>query len=334
MSQDQSNVSNGTLNGQPKRFLKKGEGLKRFAAYKPPPPTTTTKTQRRQTFVRFKLDNKLKRDQHYLHPDILLDDSINLSTEIPKIAPPKIMHTPIRPNHRLALGTLNPQESQNIISDSQINGNIDNLLKKIQERKSSLEKEERNEAFLFASPTMSNQGNDKNIEDVKNNIRSDSSGSDGDDRDNYDEGASELSDSVPQRVTKAKSTAQQKLKRPQRKPTVVDKQSQVSPTFDLSTPAPGNCIIALGRQIQQIQETVNELKEKIKHCECGALASQPTTRRPTTRSQAKAKSTTSDKTNRPSADADNNNPTIKLLNCLNSKIDQLRENFEGINLDR
>lgn len=221
MSQDSNSLSQDQNNGQPKRFLKKGEGLKRFAAYKPPPPTTTTKTQRRQTFVRFKLDNKLKRDQHYIDPDILLDDSINLSTEIPKIAPPKIMHTPVRPNHRPALGTLNSQE------------------------------------------------------------------------------------------------------------------------FDLSTPLPGNCIIALGRQIQQIQETVNELKEKVKNCECGALM--PQRRRPTTRSQAKAKSssssstttttTLSDKT-RPSADADNNNPAVKLLNCLNDKIDQLREDFEEMSLKK
>lgn len=238
MSQDQNDVSTNTPNGQPKRFLKKGEGLKRFAAYKPPPPTTTTETQKRQTFVRFKLENKLKRDQHYIDPDILLDDSINLSTEIPKIAPPKIMHTPIRPNHR----PLAP------ISHSQINGNIDNLLKKIEERKSSLEEERRSEATQFASPTLSPH---KHL----NNHHCDS------DSDREE----------------------------QRKPTTIDRQVQVSPTFDLSTPVPGDSVLALAQHLQKLQQTVNELQEKIKNCECGNLAPRPAARRPTTRSQARAK---------------------------------------------
>lgn len=87
----------------PKRFLKKGEGLKRFAAYKPPLPVSTSQLQRRQTFVKFKQDLK-KSNPSY--PDLPEDDSINLSTEVPKIAPPKIMHTPLRPM-RTALGTSN-----------------------------------------------------------------------------------------------------------------------------------------------------------------------------------------------------------------------------------
>jgi len=95
-----------TCSGPPKKFLKKGEGLKRFAAYKPPPPVSTNKFQRRQTFVKFKLDNRIK-PSHFIDPELLSNESINLSTEIPKIAPPKIMHTPVRPN-RQALGALKP----------------------------------------------------------------------------------------------------------------------------------------------------------------------------------------------------------------------------------
>lgn len=88
----------------PKKFLKKGEGLKRFAAYNPPLPTTSKKVgQRRKTFVKFKLDT--------FYPDILNDESINLSTEIPKIAPPKIIHTPIKPS-RQALGAYNYSDSR------------------------------------------------------------------------------------------------------------------------------------------------------------------------------------------------------------------------------
>lgn len=70
----------------PKRFLKKGEGLKRFAAYNPPLP--------RKTFVRFQ-------------PNLPSDESLNISlTDTPKIGPPKTIHTPIRPN-RAALAALN-----------------------------------------------------------------------------------------------------------------------------------------------------------------------------------------------------------------------------------
>ena len=66
--------------------------------------------ERRQTFVRFRFDesknlNTKREPANFIPLEILNDDSINLSTEIPKIAPPKIIHTPIRPN-RQALGTI------------------------------------------------------------------------------------------------------------------------------------------------------------------------------------------------------------------------------------
>lgn len=221
MSTDQNEV---TCTGPPRRFLRKGEGLKRFAAYKPPLPSTVKKVERRQTFVRFKMDlnkSSVEREPaHFIPPEILNDDSINLSTEIPKIAPPKIMHTPIRPN-RQPLSTIRPN-GQTIDPPS--------------------------------SPSLS----------------------------------------------------------------------------------PKNFILALGRQIQQIEATVNELKDKVKSCECGAFGPPPahiTRRRPTTRSSARAaKAKASDNNNtRPSADADN---TPKEINNLVDKISDLRSKLEGMQLRR
>lgn len=221
-----------------RRFLKKGEGLKRFAAYKAPLPTTVKKMERRKTFVKFNLVNqsKMKSSQdsplHFLPPEILNDDSINLSTEIPVIPPPKIMHTPVRPKRQ-------------------------------------------------ALVTMTN----------------------------------------------------------------------------LSSPAPGNCVLAVDRQIQLIESTIHELKETIERCECGVLkpqAPKPTekpktrSRRPVTRATAKAaksqpspksdKSSTSteandeDKNTRPSAEADNCNSTKRLLNNLVQEITELKAKISSIRL--
>lgn len=115
----QQQPQNPSCPGPPRKFLKKYEGLKRFGGlYKPPlPQASVGKVQRRQTFVKFKLDHNItnrgvSNDSSIYYPEILRNDSINLSTEIPKIAPPKIMHTPIRPN-RQALGTLNSQHNLN-----------------------------------------------------------------------------------------------------------------------------------------------------------------------------------------------------------------------------
>lgn len=95
---------------KPKKFLKKGEGLKRFAAYNPAPPTTVKKVGRRKTFVKFKLDE--------FHPELFANDSINLSTEIPKIAPPKIIHTPVKTRPAQTFGNINEYEDFNDEQDS------------------------------------------------------------------------------------------------------------------------------------------------------------------------------------------------------------------------
>jgi hypothetical protein len=233
MSQDQNEAIN---NGPPKRFLKKGEGLKRFAAYKPPPPTTAKKVDGRQTFVRFRLENNksnVKREPplHFIPPEILYDDSINLSTEIPKIAPPKIIHTPVRPNRQRSYST-SPD--------------------------------------VTCSPEL-----------------------------NFSRCVSQAS--------------------------------------DLCTPVPGSTILALSQQIQQIESTVNELREKLNNCQCGAVAPKPATRRrPTTRAASRAaKSQPGDTDNKPngqSVDADKENSIRKVLNNLTDDVAQLRARFQDINL--
>jgi hypothetical protein len=233
MSQDQNEVIN---TGPPKRFLRKGEGLKRFAAYKPPLPTTAKKAERRQTFVRFRLDtnkSNTKREPplHFIPPEILNDDSINLSTEIPKIAPPKIIHTPVRPNRQRSYST-----SPDVTCSPELN-----------------------------------------------------------------------------------------LSR------------RVSRTSDLCTPIPGSTILALSQQIQQIESTLNELREKLNNCECGVVKPPPTTRRrPTTRAASRAaksqSSDTDNKTNGQSADADKENSIRKVLNNLTDDVAQLRARFQEINL--
>lgn len=93
-------------NDQKRNFLRRGEGLKRFGEYNPPLPTTLKKVERRKTFVKF----AEPKDTLKFLPKEIFEDSINLSTEIPKIAPPKIIHTPLRPK-RHALGTIINQDS-------------------------------------------------------------------------------------------------------------------------------------------------------------------------------------------------------------------------------
>lgn len=275
MSLEQNYINN----EPPRRFLKKGEGLKRFAAYKPPLPTTTKKPiERRQTFVRFRLDqNKLKTNPvaHFIPPEILNDDSINLSTEIPKIAPPKIIHTPIRPN-RHALGTLTNES--HLFTDTKIDRNIDSLYKKIEEKKVSL---------------------------------------DGGQEDQHDCHEGSFTVFVEEQSS----------------------QHEVRRAHDLSKPTAGSAILALGRQIEQMEATLNELQEKLKNCECCNSVQQPketARRRPTTRAASRAaKSRTNDadrKQNGPSAPADNEYPIRKVVNSLRDDMVQLKAKFKVIDL--
>lgn len=308
LSTDQNAVNT----GPPKRFLRKGEGLKRFAAYKPPLPTTTKKVERRQTFVRFRLDPKnlgVRREPaHFVPPDILNDDSINLSTEIPKIAPPKIIHTPIRPS-RHALGTLTNESS--LFNESQINGNIDSLFKKIEEKKSTLN--EKDDSFFDDhSTSFSCQHHDDNDNDK--------------DHDNYNVAAQHLQQRDTSTPSRHQIIKDEPVRQPKRQP------KQAGRMADLSTPAPGTSIVALGKQIYQIESTVNELREKLKKCECGAMAqpSQTIRRRPTTRAAARAaksKESDNNKSDRPSADADNN-PIEKLILSLADHVAQLKLKYD------
>lgn len=285
------------IDNRPKKFLKKGEGLKRFAAYNPPLPTTTKKChQRRKTFVKFKLDN--------FYPDILNDESINLSTEIPKIPPPKIIHTPIKPS-RQALGAHNYNDSK-----SEQSPNIDppsrryntRARKALSENVPSCETTKREpktrrklkavvERYERLPATDGNPTNTPAAESGTTELtESQISG-------NIDDllekvakmkailGDKELNNSLDQSDEEASDGSHEadRLDAPQ-------KTNQVH--FDLSTPQPGSYILALGQQIQQIESTVNELKEIIKNCTCGKIfqSEQPSTKpgpiRKTTRSKA------------------------------------------------
>lgn len=302
----------------PKKFLKKGEGLKRFAAYNPPLPVATNKCQRRQTFVKFKLDNQLKKQTSasFIPPEILYNESINLSTEIPKIAPPKIMHTPVRPvrpQNRQALGALK--------------GNIDNLLRKIEEKNAALNREEEEEEECGHNEAKScdkeerssrkevkfDHTENKSIPEEENNSEEEENSSD------KDSGKEEHHDND--------ATSSQNISQPQK----------INRPRDLCSPMAGSCVIALGEKIQQIETTVNELINRLKNCECCAdlsaprqtQSSRPTTRM-TTRSKAKEKK-------RPSADADNTpttKTTPKIYSTLRNDVAQLKARIEAMRLNQ
>lgn len=301
MSTDQNAIIH---NGPPKRFLRKGEGLKRFAAYKPPLPGTVKKVERRQTFVRFRMDQAKtitrREPAHFIPPEILNDDSINLSTEIPKIAPPKIIHTPIRPS-RHALGTLTNETS--LFSDSHINVNIDKLFKKIEEKKSNLDGCKQQIKQHEHHQPEHEDNNQASFEDNQ------------DEQEYHDNYTPPPSPPAPVKAAPSKAR-------------------KVNQVTDLSKPLPGNCMLAFTKQLQQIEATINELRDKIKNCECGAITppSPPKTRRrPTTRAAAKAaQSKPSDKP-RPSADADN--PTTKMFNSLTNQVAELKAAFAQFNLN-
>lgn len=264
MSQDQNGVIQA---GPPKRFLRKGEGLKRFAAYKPPLPATAKKVERRQTFVRFKLDRSsaivTKETVHFIPPEILNDDSINLSTEIPKIAPPKIIHTPIRPN-RNALGTLTNESS--LFTDSQINGNIDNLFRKIEEKESALREEEGNCFFGDDTVSFNCKEHDQRKDDNK---------------------ALEP-DSRNTQLTKRDKCSSARLDSPSEELRVSKPKHTVKPSGRAS-PVPDSSVLELTKHIEKIESSVNELREKLKNCECCVSSPpQPIRKRPTTRAAARA----------------------------------------------
>jgi len=340
---DSSPCSQNT-NCPPKRFLRKGEGLKRFAEYKPPLPTTVKKAERRRTFVKFNMDGLNKKSVnkdpplHFLPPEILNDDSINLSTEIPKIAPPKIIHTPIRPS-RQALGAITNRSSDEspdspaFLTDSKINGNIDNLLKKVEEKKSMLNDEYRDYNDSFVPSQRGDKTHDKTQKKLlERNFRSKQQ-SGLTDSDETDDASGSNSPSIARPLART---------------------LKVGSGFDLSAPSHGNCALELGMRIQQIESTLTELREKINKCECGvAKPEDPPTqtanrRRPVTRAAAKAAITQTNHSQRvsrrstravsncidsgPSANADNCNTTKQVLNNLVNEVAELKARMSNLHL--
>lgn len=269
MSQDQNAQ---VQCGPPKRFLRKGEGLKRFAAYKPPLPCKPV--ERRQTFVRFKLNhnsNTITREPaHFIPPEILNDDSINLSTEVPKIAPPKIIHTPIRPN-RNALGTITNETS--MFSDSKINGNIDNLFKRIEEKKSALQDKE--EHSFFGDESISSPRRAPSITEPTKD----------------DKKGQRATDKQETKSKRRNECLSKKLESSNEELRVTREHEEKSncQTPRQTSPTPGSEHPELTKQLEKIESTVNELKDKLKDCQCCTVTSPQTTRRrPTTRAAARA----------------------------------------------
>lgn len=405
----QQQSQNLSYTGPPKKFLRKGEGLKRFAAYKPPLPVTSIKkVQRRQTFVKFKLDNKITaRDKStndtFYYPDILNNDSVNLSTEVPKIAPPKIMHTPIRPN-RQALGTIRSQnqpssparppiirrafgvivKTQNQQTQNQQASNQPTPIKSTElkecaaapkrynlrgSRKPNCENAQARDiqptpidatatSATMKKETRRNKRQAKAI--VERHILPPQSPSDdinivaNSEPDEFEINGD--IDNLFQKIEKKKSSlegnkeyvnedracerispSQQHEYEHHHQTPIINSKSRNRKCyheFDLSTPTPGSCILALGQQIQQIENKVNELKNQFKNCECGAIQSHPKQQLakpspPATRGRKANTRSKVEEKNRPSADADNN--TIpKILASLEDVMSQLRAGFVNI----
>lgn len=291
---------NSCSTGPPKKFLKKGEGLKRFAAFKPPIPVTAHKVERRQTYVKFKLDNsgtKKSPDSHFLHPDILDDESINLSTEVPKIAPPKIMHTPVRPqhgknnNHFLRPNTpplssrAPPPRSPSPPTPSPPPASPSPPRQPLQAKKISppnppSSPEALTQPIQPARVTRSTKQCLK-LQNTNTDLSTPSPGS----------CVLALGQQIHQ-IQLIVNQLQEKIQTcqcepPKSAPKRKSSRRAVSPTSAAETEQntrktrstnqcskPGSCVLALGQQIQQIQLTVNELKEGMKNCECGAVLSE------------------------------------------------------------
>lgn len=390
--------------GQPKRFLKKGEGLKRFAAYKPPLPVSTNKAVRRQTFVKFKLESKSK-NTNSIYPDLPSDDSINLSTEIPRIPPPKIMHTPIRPN-RTALGPLaTPNTNTPFITTPTLRGygveHERNFTRKVTFIQPSDEKRISFEGFRrpntpsphqspvtqqletqsseeYVSP-KSNEPMDVTTPPKRYNLRgsrktacntamstvaptkvqskkprrqmravverhitppSESTEQQPVTESELEDNMSSLLRKIEERKASLEedATSDTDLNTPLEDAVAEDHTTpininclRVTPTFDLSTPSPGSCILALGQHIQRIEDTVNELKRKTENCTCGAglaVVEQATSGR-ATRKTTRAKA---NRETRPSAETDKSTPRI--LNALVDEVAQLKSKFDEINIRR
>lgn len=442
--------------GPPKKFLKKGEGLKRFAAYRPPLPLSTNKMfQRRQTFVKFKLHSNNKGGDtesdtsSFPYSDILSNESINLSTEIPKMAPPKIMHTPIRPD-RKALGALRPSNfnsQYDTATSEELNYPMHekNIVRKL----SSVQPAAMNKMISFngfrkphtpgpcITPPSSSpvaqarlikeapklerkskatlnfpQASEDNVRELKRyNLRgsrkpaNDNTQVKNDNtttqkkeprktrrqmkavverhispapqqpstnlqehKINLEKIDSDITESqingniehLMKKIEEKKSSLEgEKLSSEDGEDDEdvvaescqdnIDKNSaqtsQIQSTskrlrsnhgYDLSTPSPGSCILALGQQIQHIQNTVNELKKKTMNCKCGAMLDIPqqsSAPRPTRRAATKMKainktpaSTITTTTLGPSAYVDN--PTAETINGLIDDVNELRARFD------
>lgn len=335
--QTQQQSQNAPCPRPPKKFLRKGEGLKRFAAYKPPLPIiSNNKFQRRQTFVKFKLG----------YVDLLPDDSVNLSTEVPKIAPPKIMHTPMRPN-RQALGTI---RSTNLESQNQICAAPKRYNLRIRDTQPTTKTKEIRRPKRQVKAIV-----ERHISPPYSPLEELNALEDGDRNANSVHDESKINgniDNLLQKIEEKKISLEDDIEAENEnqdcdRPIPAFHRTSISNSknrttrscqdFDLSAPTPGSCILALGQQIQRIESRLNELKDQIKNCECGAIQSQhkqpiqhspPATRGRRANARLKA-----EEKKRPSAGADKIT-TPEVLAPLMNEIAILRARFENMDFNK
>lgn len=308
---------------KPKKFLKKGEGLKRFAAYNPPLPLTAHK--KRETFVKFNLENNI-------YAEILKNDSINLSTEIPKIPPPKIMHTPVRPISRTLgalraipfnvqggqdefLAPLPPPRKTNsppIPTLAKRSGNCKAATKTSETREILAEKVARAQELEPKEPKRYNlrgsrRANTNNEEEPQKEAKRTGRRKLRAVVERHVGVATPVEQSQPTNTIGSESQINGELDHLLKK--IEDKKTSMAEmtnsdhddqtdhdsvrsslptnrTYDLSTSSPKVCLHELGQQIQQIQATANELKDRIRYHERGVPTS--VEHAPTTRSSRRA----------------------------------------------
>lgn len=278
----------------PKKFLKKGEGLKRFAAYKPPLPKVTAK-KIRQTIVKFDLKNNYSEEKSCYLPDILLDDSKNLSMEVPPIPPPKIVHTPMRPT-RVQQTPMRPTRVQQ--TPMKQSRNIQRTPIKPPPK-------------ILNTPVREVPVNhlDQNINNNNNNNK---------DNNNTKEN-SNLNNNNNNTKKNGKSGKRYNLRSRRQDDPVIEQRV----TSDLSSPLPGNCILALAKQVQQVESTLNELKVKIFNCNCGSEPVRTTRRGPAPKKENQLRHPA------PAAVS-----TPKILRSLADDVSQLKKSFDDLQVAR
>lgn len=353
-----SESSQNNVPGPPKRFLKKGEGLKRFAAYKPPLPLSGNKMQRRQTFVKFKLDNK-KDDPHLFPPKNLFDESVDLYTEVPKVAPPKIMRTPLKPLKQSLFMNHNNKTS-NTANDI-TNNNANNIATKIANNINTKNEQpdddsplrynlrrSRRKVATITHPIAEKKEPRRSRRQMKAVVERHISppppcneeaetvnkSSDIDSKiDHLMEKIEQKKTLLDYKISDSDENQEDDIEEESNQDTLSQQNSNQNchQVFDLSTPSPGTILLAFGKHLQEIQNTVNELKNKIDSIEITSSNKAPQPSKSSRKaSRTKQGNCNNSKINRPSANADNLTP--RKIENLRDRVAHLGAWFEEMNI--